>query len=103
LDLTWNLTIGYVILINIITFVLFGLDKSKAVRGSSRISEFTLLLFSLIGGAPGGALGMKLFRHKTKKVGFKVIMGLILLVNLAAYSWLAYLYFTGAGLEIPWI
>jgi uncharacterized membrane protein YsdA (DUF1294 family) len=100
--LTWNLIIGYILLINLLTLVLFGIDKSKASRGRSRISELTLLLFSLIGGATGGVLGMWLFHHKTRKAGFRVIIGLILLINLAAYGWLAYQYFTGAGLKISW-
>lgn len=100
MDLIWIIIIGYAVLINFITLVMFGIDKSKAVGGRFRISEFTLFLFSFFGGVLGGALGMKLFRHKTRKSGFRVIMGLILLVNLAVYGWLAYHFYTGSGFEL---
>ncbi|MDO9536949.1 MAG: DUF1294 domain-containing protein, partial [Thermoplasmata archaeon] len=103
LNLLVNLIVGYFLLINLISLVLFGIDKSKATRDSSRISEFTLLLFSIIGGAMGGVLGMKLFRHKTRKTGFRVILYFCLLINLFAYGWLMYYYYTGNGLEIPWM
>ena len=98
MDLMWEIIIGYFFLINTVTLVLFGLDKSKAGKGHSRISEATLLSFSFFGGALGGVMGMQLFHHKTNKMSFRVIMGMFLLVNLAAYGRLAYMYFTGAGL-----
>jgi len=100
MDLIWKVIFGYAILINLVTLALFATDKSKAIRGRSRISELTLLLFSFLGGAMGGALGMRWFRHKTRKTGFRVIMGVILIVNLAVYGWLAYHFYTGAGFEI---
>lgn len=103
MDLLLNLIIGYFLLINIIALALFRIDKSKAIKGRSRISEFTLLFSSLIGGAMGGVLGMKLFRHKTKKTGFRVIIYFCLLINILAYGWLAYQFYTGSGLEISWI
>ena len=59
--------ISYLAVLSLITFILYGVDKAKAKRGSWRVSEKTLLAFSLLGGAFGGILGMKKFRHKTKK------------------------------------
>ncbi len=56
----------YLVIVNAITFVAFGIDKMKAKAGSWRISEKTLLGLSLVGGSLGGFLGMKSFRHKTK-------------------------------------
>ena len=79
------LLMGYLGLINLITFIMFGLDKSKAKRGVNRISEKTLLGISLIGGAFGGLLGMLVFRHKTKKLSFKLLFGIVLLINVIVY------------------
>ena len=79
------LLIGYLVSINLLALVLFGLDKSKAKRGNRRISEKALLGISLIGGAIGGLLGMLAFRHKTKKLSFKVLFGIVLLLNLIFY------------------
>lgn len=53
--------------LNIITFLLFGYDKSQATAHGWRVSEKTLLGLSLIGGGIGCLLGMITFRHKTKK------------------------------------
>lgn len=50
---------------NALAFLLMGIDKWKAVRGAWRLSEKLLFLFPLLGGAPGGTLGMYLFHHKT--------------------------------------
>lgn len=52
--------------ISLVTFCLYGADKSKAKRGAWRIPEKTLLLCSFLGGALGGSIAMSLFRHKTK-------------------------------------
>ena len=46
---------------NALAFLLMGLDKWKAVRGAWRVSEQMLFLFPILGGAPGGTLGMFLF------------------------------------------
>ncbi|MCK5038990.1 MAG: DUF1294 domain-containing protein, partial [Thermoplasmata archaeon] len=66
-----NLTLAYLGVINLISLLMFGIDKSRAKRGGHRISETDLFLVSLAGGAIGGSLGMLLFRHKTQKMGFK--------------------------------
>lgn len=100
MDLVWQIIFGYLVLMNIVTLGLFGSDKSRAVAGRSRISEAALLSASFLGGAAGGALGMRLFRHKTRKEGFKLIMTMAILVNLAAYGRLMYMYLTGTGLGL---
>ena len=63
---------GYwVALASIWAFALFGIDKARAKRaGANRISEFTLLLVSGLGGWPGGMLGLIFFRHKSSKFSF---------------------------------
>lgn len=73
----------YLLLINIITFFVYGIDKRKAQRNRFRIKEATLLTFALVGGSIGALLGMYIFRHKTKKWYFKFGVPLILLLQIA--------------------
>ena len=56
--------------INLVTLVLFGLDKALARGGRRRVRESTLLWLALIGGTPGAYAGRRLFRHKTRKEPF---------------------------------
>lgn len=62
----------YLLFVNVLTFGIYGLDKVFARRGSFRVSENILFLFSLLGGSLGAIIGMKFFRHKTKKLRFKI-------------------------------
>ena len=71
----------WLVIINIITFFVFGIDKKKAIKGKFRISELTLFVLSLVGGSLGGLAGMYLFRHKTKKLYFKFGIPLILILH----------------------
>ena len=59
----------YLIVINIATFLVYGIDKWKAKQGSWRISEATLLILAVIGGSIGALLGMKIWHHKTMHKG----------------------------------
>ena len=68
----------YLGLINLICFLAFGFDKYRANRDKWRLKNGLLLGLSFIGGALGGIVGMKVFRHKTKKSYYK--MGLPLMV-----------------------
>ncbi|HAE80366.1 MAG: DUF1294 domain-containing protein [Clostridium sp.] len=58
------------LLLNLVSFLLFGLDKWKAMHGRWRIPESTLLLSAALGGSTGAFLGMKMFHHKTRKAKF---------------------------------
>lgn len=58
---------GYFVLVNIISFVVFGIDKYKAKKEEWRIQEKVLILLAGIGGCIGGILGMIAFRHKIRK------------------------------------
>jgi uncharacterized membrane protein YsdA (DUF1294 family) len=77
----------YLIAINVVTFLVYGLDKWKAKRDAWRISESTLLLLAAAGGSVGALLGMQIFRHKTKHVKFTVGVPVILLVQVALAIW----------------
>lgn len=63
----------YIISINSITFLAFGIDKFKAVHDMWRIKESVLITLMLAGGAIGSYTGMKVFHHKTTKIKFKFI------------------------------
>lgn len=69
--------------LSIIAFLLMGIDKLKACRGSWRIPERTLFLFALLGGGIGGTLGMYLFRHKTRHWYFAIFFPLLAVLQAA--------------------
>ena len=73
--------IWYFIILNIITFILMGVDKRKAIKHQWRISEKTLWITAIIGGSIGAIIGMRFFKHKTKHQLFTVGMPLILVVQ----------------------
>ena len=62
--------IEWLILINIITFVIYALDKYKAVHHLWRIPEKTLIFLAIIGGSPAALLAMYTIRHKTRHIKF---------------------------------
>ena len=78
-----NALLYYLIVINIVTFLVYGIDKWKAKKGSWRISEATLLILAVIGGSIGALLGMRVWHHKTMHKKFKYGLPLILLVQIA--------------------
>ena len=71
----------YLIVINIITFIIFGLDKYYAIKNKFRVSESTLFCLCIIGGSFLGYIGMKVFRHKTKKTYFRIGVPLIMILE----------------------
>ncbi len=84
------IVIIYMLSINIITYYLMWRDKRRAQRGSYRISEKTLFVFALLGGAIGAWLGMQRFRHKTKKWMFVFGIPFIILlwtIGIIAIAW----------------
>lgn len=91
-NLTETAVLAYLILINAVTFVMFGIDKYKAVHGNWRISEKTLLTVSSVGGSAGGILAMELFRHKTRHVKFSAGLRIMFALH-AAFC----IYFFGKG------
>lgn len=75
----------YLLLINIVGFSLMGIDKKRAVRGAWRISEASLFLSALLGGALGCTLGMHYFHHKTRHWYFRYGMPAIFTVELLLF------------------
>nr|WP_326184304.1 DUF1294 domain-containing protein [uncultured Oscillibacter sp.] len=92
----WGLLAVWLVLINLVTFLVFGLDKLKAKRKAShaatrRVPERTLFLLAALGGSVGALLGMRVWRHKTLHRSFRVGIPLILLLQIVIPAGL-YLY-----------
>lgn len=83
--------IYYLIFINIIAFIFFGVDKKKAVKNKWKIKESILLLFSFIGGGIGSLFGIYLFHHKTKKKKFTFGVQLLTVLFIIIYIIIWYL------------
>lgn len=80
-----NYFLLYFIIINLISFVLFFIDKQKAKKDRWRIQEKTLHTMSFLGGVFGSIAAMVIFHHKTKKTAFVVITIAALIFNIVAY------------------
>lgn len=78
-----RIVILYLVAINVVTFLLYGIDKFKAKRSKWRIPESVLLGFAVIGGSVGAWLGMMVWRHKTQHKKFKYGIPLILAIQIA--------------------
>ncbi|MCI8408390.1 MAG: DUF1294 domain-containing protein [Lachnospiraceae bacterium] len=77
-----KIAIVYLLLANLVGFVLMGVDKHKAKKKQWRIPEKTLFLSAILGGSIGALYGMHLFRHKTKHKSFVFGMPAILVVQM---------------------
>ena len=78
------IVLSYLLIINLIAFVLYGIDKKRAIRNEYRISESVLLWMARLGGGIGCWLGIKMFRHKTKHTKFRFIVPLWMIIWLVA-------------------
>lgn len=75
------------VLVSLVNFIAYGIDKSNARSGKWRIPENTLHIISLIGGWPGAIFAQQILRHKTKKQGFRFIFWLTVFINIGAFVW----------------
>lgn len=74
----------YLVAINLITFIVYGVDKRAAIKGKFRVRVATLLGLAFIGGSLGALFAMYLFRHKTKKLQFTIFVPLMLVLHIVA-------------------
>ena len=79
----YMLLLYYMIGINAVSFVAYGIDKLKAKKGKWRIPEATLLLLAVAGGSIGAWMGMKVWHHKTLHKKFRYGVPAILFLQLA--------------------
>ena len=78
-----KLLIYYFVVINLISFIVYALDKHKTQKQKWRISERNLLMLSFLGGSPAAFLAMRLFKHKIRKNRFRIGIPLIMFVQAA--------------------
>jgi uncharacterized membrane protein YsdA (DUF1294 family) len=72
----------FLLVMNLVGFIIMGVDKSKARKRQYRISERTLWMMAVFGGSVGVTAGMLYFRHKTKHLQFKYGLPLIVFLHL---------------------
>ena len=78
----------YLLAVNSLTFLLYGIDKYKAKKGRWRISEATLLTMAAIGGSIGAWAGMHIWHHKTMHKKFKYGIPVIIIMQIALVVYL---------------
>ncbi|HBP24387.1 MAG TPA: DUF1294 domain-containing protein [Oribacterium sp.] len=81
-----QILVGWVVLMSILSFLLYGVDKYKAIHHRWRVPEQTLLLSAFLGGAPGALLGMQLFHHKTRKWKFRLLVPVALVLWIIVFG-----------------
>ncbi|WP_232465298.1 DUF1294 domain-containing protein [Oleiphilus messinensis] len=81
--------IGIIFLfVSLIAYLQYAKDKKAAKNGTWRVSENTLHLLGLFCGWPGALIAQQKFRHKTKKVSFRVVFWLTVIANIGGFVWL---------------
>jgi uncharacterized membrane protein YsdA (DUF1294 family) len=72
----------YILIVSLITFIEFGKDKKKAIKGLERTKEKTLLFLSAFGGSFGAFFGRNIFHHKTDKKYFSLVIYSSIILNI---------------------
>ena len=80
----------YFVIINVVTFFMYGIDKWKAKKSKMRIRETALLGLAVLGGSIGAWLGMKIWHHKTLHKKFKYGVPVIIIIQLSLIGYLLY-------------
>ena len=84
---SFDIIILYIVAVNVVSFLMMGIDKRKAMKRAFLIPESTLFVLAIIGGSIGSIIGMHLFRHKTRHwyflYGMPVILALQIILILA--------------------
>jgi uncharacterized membrane protein YsdA (DUF1294 family) len=84
----WAWVVGGYLFVSIVTFVAYGLDKRRAIRGERRVPERRLHGLELLGGWPGALVGQTVFRHKRRKLRYMLVFLGIVGVHVAL--WIAW-------------
>lgn len=80
----------YLVVINVVTFLVYGIDKWNAQKGKRRIPEKTLIGIAMIGGSVAAITGMYFFRHKTRKVKFYLGLPIIFAIQMGIAVYFLY-------------
>lgn len=87
----WIAVVTWYLALSLVTLGAFALDKRAAARGRQRIPEKTLHGLELLGGWPGALAGQMLLRHKSSKLSYRVVLGLIIVLHALGWGlWLAW-------------
>ena len=86
--------IYYLVIINIVTFLVYGIDKWKARKAMWRVREASLLMLAVLGGSIGAWLGMKVWHHKTQHKKFRYGIPAIIIIQLGIIGFFLYLTLT---------
>ena len=86
----FKVAIYYLAAINVIAFILYGLDKLWAKKGRWRVPERSLILIAAAGGSIGAIAAMKVWHHKTKHNKFRLGVPAILLAQIALIYFAVY-------------
>ena len=78
------------VIINVVTFFMYGIDKWKAKKSKWRIRETALLGLAVLGGSIGAWLGMKVWHHKTMHKKFRLGVPAIIIIQLSLIGYLLY-------------
>ena len=78
-----KIVVIYLIAINIIAFILYGVDKIKAVAGKWRVTEISLIGVAAVGGCFGAFIGMRVWHHKTRKLMFQLLVPFLMFIWIA--------------------
>ena len=84
-----DIIMGYLLIVNVLAFIIYGFDKYQARKAGRRIPEATLLIWAGIGGSIGAWMGMKLLHHKTLHKKFKY--GIPILITMQV-TFVVYMY-----------
>lgn len=82
----------YLLFINVVAVIICAIDKLKAKFNDWRISEKTLFIISVIGGALGMYITMQLIRHKTRHKRFMIGLPIVILLQSALAIYILHLY-----------
>lgn len=72
-----------ILIASLLTYFAYAKDKAAAIKDQWRIPEKTLHLLSLFFGWPGAMIAQERLRHKTKKLSFRIIFWVTVLLNIA--------------------
>lgn len=78
------------LLMSLVCFVAYGVDKRRANLDRQRIPEKRLHLMEVLGGWPGAVLGQQMFRHKTIKMSFRLVLWSIISLHVALSAYFVY-------------
>jgi uncharacterized membrane protein YsdA (DUF1294 family) len=84
---------GYMIVVvvmSLVCFIAYGIDKRQAANGGRRVSEPTLHLMAFLGGWPGALMGQRQFRHKTQKATFRIVFWIVVVLHVGIVGAVTY-------------